>query len=345
MTALTPRLAGVDRGGAKRDDPAVEEPNREKASERRRKARRGLAIYLGLTFTLSFGIEAWIIALGGSIDHHIGQVMLLMWTPCFASIVARLILREGFADVSLRLGGRKGLIGLVVALVFPILVGLLAYGGAWLGGLTVFDPPNPDLLGLPTAPGPVLFLALLGLTATIGVPLSALSAAGEEFGWRGYVLTRLVDAGVPRPVLVSGVIWAVWHMPIIFSGQYASSDTPALSAGLFLVDVVAIAYVAARLRLESGSVWPAVMLHSAWNSIIQGAFDASTQHAGFWVGESGLFTALVALAMAALYLRGRFVPLRRPDKREAASRSERLQRGRTRWANILCPTSLLAASQ
>ena len=289
--------------------------------ERAQRARRGLAIYLTLTFVISFGIEGWMISMGGRIEEHVAQVFLLMWTPTFASIVARLVLREGFSDVSLRLGGKRGLLGLVVAWAFPIGVGLLAYGGAWIAGLTTFEPPNPDLLGLPTAPEPLLFLVLLGITATIGVPLSMLTAAGEEFGWRGYMLTRLMDAGVPRPVLVSGVIWAAWHMPIIFSGQYASSDTPTLSALLFLVDVVGIAYVAARVRLESGSVWPAVMIHAAWNSVIQGAFDASTQHAGFWVGESGLLTALVSLALAALYLRGRFVPLRRPDEPMGEARS------------------------
>lgn len=314
MTALTRGRKSVDSGRAERDDRAMEDVKTEEASERRHKARRGLGLYLALTFTLSFGIEAWMIALGGPIEHHVAQVFLLMWTPTFASIVARLVLREGFSDISLRLGGKRGLTGLVVAWTFPIGVGLLAYGAGWVSGLTSFEPPNPELLGLPSAPEPVLFLVLLGLTATLGVPLSMLTAAGEELGWRGYMLTRLFDAGVPRPVLVSGVIWALWHMPIIFSGQYASSDTPALSAGLFLLDVLAIAYVAARLRLESGSVWPAIMIHSAWNSIIQGAFDASTQHAGSWVGESGLFTALVALILAALYVRGRFVPQRRPDE-------------------------------
>jgi len=290
----------------------AEPPTAQPDAARRTRARRGLAIYLGLTFSVSFAIEGWIIASGGMVEHHMWKVALLMWTPCVASIVARLALREGLGDISLRLGGKRGVRGLGVALVFPILVGLLAYGSAWLSGLTTFEPPNPDLLGLPSAPEPLLFAVLLGLTATLGVPLSMLTAAGEEFGWRGYMLTRLVDAGVPRPVLTSGLIWAVWHMPIVFSGQYASSDAPLLSAALFTLDVVAIGYVIAHLRLESGSVWPAIMLHSAWNSIIQGAFDASTIHPGHWIGESGLLTAGAALLLAALYVRRRIVPLRRP---------------------------------
>src|SRR3712207_7572651 len=53
-----------------------------------------------------------------------------------------------------------------------------------------------------------------------------------------------------------------------------------------------LGYVIARLRLESGSVWPAVVLHAAWNHIIQQLFDPATTGAGatLWVGESGVIT-------------------------------------------------------
>ena len=63
--------------------------------------------------------------------------------------------------------------------------------------------------------------------------IAAISATGEEIGWRGYMLTRLVDAKIPRPILVSGLIWWGWHAPLILSGQYASGPYPALSALLF----------------------------------------------------------------------------------------------------------------
>jgi hypothetical protein len=44
-----------------------------------------------------------------------------------------------------------------------------------------------------------------------------MTAAGEEIGWRGYMLTRLVDAGIPRPVLASGLIWGLWHVPVVLA--------------------------------------------------------------------------------------------------------------------------------
>ena len=41
--------------------------------------------------------------------------------------------------------------------------------------------------------------------------MSLILVPGEEIGWRGYMLTRLIAAGVPNAVLVSGVIWGLWH--------------------------------------------------------------------------------------------------------------------------------------
>ncbi|MCA9640187.1 MAG: CPBP family intramembrane metalloprotease, partial [Myxococcales bacterium] len=156
------------------------------------------------------------------------------------------------------------------------------------------------------------FFVLLALTCSVGVVLSAISAAGEEIGWRGYLLTRLIEARIPKPVLSSGLIWGFWHLPLILSGQYASGPHPMLSALLFMVSIVAAGYFVARLRLESGSVWPAILMHSAWNSIIQGAFDGATQGQGSFVGESGVFVASFSVLVALGFGRGVWKRLRSP---------------------------------
>lgn len=275
-------------------------------SDVRRRARRGLAVYFAVLVPVSALIEGRILALGGPIGSHLGLIYLLMWTPALASLVARVALREGVRDVSFLLGGRQGLAALGVAWLYPIPVGFAAYGFAWWAGLASFAPPELEL----GVTADQRFVALLIATATAGTLLSCLSAAGEEIGWRGYMLTRLVDAGVPQPVLLSGVVWAVWHLPLILSGQYAAGPKPALSAGLFVLTVVAVGFVAARLRLESGSVWPAVLLHAAWNAVIQGAFDGSTARPGIWVGEAGVVTLAANVAAASLVVKGRW-PFRR----------------------------------
>jgi len=102
---------------------------------------------------------------------------------------------------------------ILLALVFPIVVGLIAYGIAWTtAGLARFDP-QPGLLAATFAEDlaspAAVFVIVLVLATFLWVLPNALLAAGEEIGWRGYMLTRLIDAGVPRPVLVSGLIWGL----------------------------------------------------------------------------------------------------------------------------------------
>jgi hypothetical protein len=133
-----------------------------------------------------------------------------MWSPAAASVVARLALREGFADVSFRFGGRRTWKYLVLAPIFPIVIGLIAYAIAWTTGLARFGPQPLGLVAplVGDSASPVtIFVVTLALAATIGTLFVAPYAAGEEIGWRGYMLTRLIDAGVHRPILVSGVIW------------------------------------------------------------------------------------------------------------------------------------------
>ena len=104
-------------------------------SDTRRRARRGLAVYFAVLVPLSAVFEALVIITG-----DFSWIWALMWTPAAASVVARLILREGFADVSFRLGGRRGWKALGLALIFPIVLGLIAYGIAWTTGLVQFSP-------------------------------------------------------------------------------------------------------------------------------------------------------------------------------------------------------------
>lgn len=278
---------------------------------RKERARRGLIAYFAALLVGSGICEGLLVRTHDPITEHPWLVLANMWVPAIASIVARVLLREGVRDVSFRFGAARTFFGAVgKAWAYPLVVGFAAYGLAWATGLATFWAPGLASLGLATLSPTLRFLVLLAITSTIGVFLSALSAAGEELGWRGYMLTRLVDAGVPRPALVSGLIWGFWHVPLIVTGQYASGPHPFLSAGLFLLSIVAASYVVARLRLESGSVWPAVAFHSAWNSIIQGAFDGSTvggsatNTTSIWIGESGVLVVLANVLLAASLTRG-----------------------------------------
>ena len=265
-------------------------------------ARRGLAIYFALLVPLSAVFEALMIL------QNLSWFWVLMWAPAAASVVARLVLHEGFSDVSFRVGGRRGWKAIGFALIFPILVGLISYGTAWTTGLVHFSP-QPISLAAPflaeSTPPVLVFVINLALAATVVTILSVRTAAGEEIGWRGYMLTRLIDAGVPMPIFVSGVIWGLWHVPLILGGVYLTGPPPALAALLWMIVATSFSFVFARLRLETGSVWPAIALHAAWNSIIQAAFDPASTGASatLWVGELGILVALTMIAAAIITAR------------------------------------------
>ena len=282
--------------------------------EVRSDARRGLAMYFCFVVAFEVVICTWAIARPQNAQVAIA---VLMFTPAVSSIATRLIRREGFGDVSFRLGGRRSLPWYGLALVLPILVGALAYGIGWATGLVGFVGTIGSLT------------AGIGLILVTALPLTCISAAGEEIGWRGYMLTRLIDAGVPRPVLASGLIWAAWHLPMVFAGFYVAGESRLLTGALLVVSITATSVVYARMRLETGSVWPAVLAHSAWNVIIQNPFDhaASGPGATLWVGEAGILTAAVLVVVAVLVSRGRWADLRRPprpvprsDDRDSTSR-------------------------
>ncbi|MDQ3930995.1 MAG: CPBP family intramembrane metalloprotease [Chloroflexota bacterium] len=282
-------------------------------SDIRRRARRGLAIYFAIVVVLSAPIEAGII-ITHAVDNLIASLIWLTgWAavPTIASVVARLALKEGFSDVSFRLGGRRGRNAVLQTPILPVVVGVLTYGIAWASGLLAhFGSPSPEIGGW----------GLWAILFAVAIPVNIIDDSGEEIGWRGYALTRLIDSGVPRPVLASGVIWGLWHAPLYLWGGFAVGQPPLLATALLLVVTTAFGYVLARVRLETGSIWPAIALHVAWNVIIQIGFDelASGPSKAVWVGETGIITSLVLVVVVVIYSRGRWTIFREPPKPEMA---------------------------
>lgn len=149
-------------------------------------------------------------------------------------------------------------------------------------------------------------------------------AVGELGNTRSAVVGRSAakrcrHAGVPQPVLLSGLIWGLWHVPLILAGLYAAGPVPLLSAALFMGAVISVSYVFARLRLATGSIWPAIVLHGAWNSVIQGPFDGATAGAArlLWTGELGILVVLTLLLATIIVVRWPALMLRRPPHKDA----------------------------
>ena len=148
----------------------------------------------------------------------------------------------------------------------------------------------------------------------------------EEIGFRGYMLPKLLPLGRKRALLVSGLVFATWHLPLVFLTSLLPIGNPVISLPLFYAAVVAGSFFYGYLRLASGSVWPASIAHATHNSV-------SVMITGFTVtaspllvnvyllGEFGIVITAVAAIAAALV--SRLVPprYRRPRQPRSCTRT------------------------
>ena len=240
-------------------------------------ARRDLVAFLLLVAVLSL---PWQVAIGRTRAledvNGILWVAGLMWMPALASVIVRLSTRQGFADVTFRrtLGPRR-------LLLLPLMVAVPAYALALL-----LDLVQPDVQPV----GQVVALLLVSAVANL------LVVPGEEIGWRGFMVTRLVDSGIPAPLVTSGLIWAAWHVPLVIWGGYVEGDSPTwMSVLQLMVLVTMLGYVLGQARLTTGSVWPPTLVHIIWNVVFQAVFAANVagRDETLWVGEFGVLTILL----------------------------------------------------
>ena len=65
---------------------------------------------------------------------------------------------------------------------------------------------------------------------------------------------------------MTGLVWATWHMPLIFLTSLIPLGNKVISVPLFYAAVVAASFFYGYLRIASGSLWPASIAHAAHNS-------------------------------------------------------------------------------
>ncbi len=276
------------------------------------RARTALFWFVGTVFLFSIPLYYLLLKSSLPVEESGPFIVLLMWVPALVSILMRLVRREGFGSTGLGRTGpnKKGPIinTIAAALLFPLAVAVLTYGSAWLSGLVRFHSPHSTAAPFQALTGDILF------AATAGTLIGIVMVAGEEIGWRGYMTEKLCQSGFKTPHVVGGLIWAAWHSPLILSGQYAAGPSPVLSVACFTVLALALHHLWSWWRIRTGSLWPAIIGHSAWNSIIQHPFDGHStgEASALWLGDSGVL--VVTAAAIAVALIGRRIGVRRWSK-------------------------------
>ncbi len=99
----------------------------------------------------------------------------------------------------------------------------------------------------------------------IALPVT-LFTFGEEYGWRGYLLPRLLPLGEIRGSVLLGVIWGVWHLPLIMAGLNYPGVNVWLAVIIFTFVTVALSFTYTWFYVaSSGSVLVAAVFHASTN--------------------------------------------------------------------------------
>jgi CAAX protease family protein len=232
------------------------------------------------------------------------QSWLFMWCPGGAALLTRLFLAH---DVR-RLGWGWGASSryLLGAACAPYLVAALVYVTVWETGAGGFDPTRLHDAAAALGLSPKQLVLLLPVVIPLTVALGTVSALGEELGWRGLLAPRAVRlVGFTKASLAVGVIWSLWHYPLILVLLPKARPSLPVPYALFCftTSVVAVSFFYTWLRLRSQSVWPAAVLHSA-SAGAQELFEHLTRDTGptyYLTFEYGIGFAIVIVGLLIIF--------------------------------------------
>ena len=272
-------------------------------------SRRALILFFALVLVLS-GFFDFL-----NIRFHQGSFKI-MWSVGIAALLTVWFLKRDFRSMGWGWGEWRWQ---WLAFLLPMGYCLVAYGIIWAAGFggfydAKFVAQTRDGLGFASwSDGAVI--AWFGVSlALFGMPGSLSSALGEEIGWRGFLVPELSKSmRFTTVAIVTGVIWACWHLPVILLGNYHNNGPGALplygQLVMFFICVISAAIPMAYLRLKSGSLWTGALFHASHNLAIQAIFNPLTiqyPNTPKYADELGLVLPLTMVPVAGYFLlRGR----------------------------------------
>ena len=240
--------------------------------------------------------------------RHLGAgggsyVLGIMWCPALAAFVTLKLNRRSLSDLGWKWPATKYAL---MSWYIPLLYASIAYAIIWASGLGGF--PNHEFvsslvarMGLPVSPAVATLLYVL-LAGSFGLVRGLSSALGEEIGWRGFLVPELSkNMSFTATALLSGIVWSLWHYPILIFADYNAGTPTWYGLSCFTVMVIAISFVFAWMRLKSGSLWTGALLHASHNLCVQAIFTPLTKNTGktaWYIDEFGAVLPLVAVAFA-----------------------------------------------
>lgn len=247
-----------------------------------------IVVYLVFSFGIAWATALVIYRTGGLqnsplLAPNITLALVLlagvyMSAPTIAHILTRIITREGWQNVYLRPKLRQGWKYWLMCWFAPgilTIVGLMVF---FILFPRYYDPSLSSLRqmleqaskSLPQMTPWTIIIIQLFQAMLIAPFINGIFTLGEEFGWRAYLQPKLMPLGGRKAMILMGIIWGVWHWPVITMGHNYGLDYPGFP-WLGLLAMVWFTFLIGTLfgwaTLRGGSVWPAVIGHAAINGI------------------------------------------------------------------------------
>jgi membrane protease YdiL (CAAX protease family) len=254
---------------------------------------RRIGLFLFFAFGIAWAVALWLYLTGGLAGSpeliagtgltlaYVAVIFGYMFAPTYAQVLTRLITKEGWKDLHLGLNLAKGWKAWLAAWLGPIaliLLGAALYFLVFPAQVDATLPVMGELItqmqaqGQGSAPAfspSTLLLILLGVAVVAAPLINSIFTFGEEFGWRAYLQPKLMALGFRKAMVLMGVIWGVWHWPLIAMGHnygvnYFGAPWTGMLAMVWFTFIIGTLF--GWLVLHGGSVWPAVIGHSVVNA-------------------------------------------------------------------------------
>ena len=221
------------------------------SNEAKHRNRKQLLLYFGLTFALTWGI--WIAMAVLRLESPVYKVgtfaptivaLILVWTQKGKTGLKKLLQKLLIWRVPLGWY-------LFSFLVTVVIVLLSIWMHVWLGG------PKPEFNDLSQ-----IYLVIPAFLYVL-----VFSVLGEEIGWRGYALPRLLkNENALVSSLILGLIWGLWHLPLFWMAGNFHAQIPLPP---FMLQVVAASVVYTWMFVNTrGSLLLPHLFHAASNTTL-----------------------------------------------------------------------------
>lgn len=247
-----------------------------------------ILIFIGFVVVVSWVVVLVVKLSGMMVTNPNGGMMLanyiIILLPALANIFTRLVTKEGREKLWLRPNFKRGWRFYLAAWLLPLLATVIGGGLFFLLFPQSFDS-NLSMVRTTFASVPSLaaqpqlaFLIIFFQVMFVSMIINGIASIGEEFGWRAYLLQKLMvlfagangspvgveahpNTGARRAAILVGLIWGVWHFPLFFLGSTLTLPFVAI----YVLYTCSASVLLSWVTLRSGSVWPASIGHGMLN--------------------------------------------------------------------------------